>query len=126
MKLSPLEQFVWDNREHQVHTLATQTNRPISSIYSAYRRAFKKQSKSKVVPKNKISLLIRQHVDAYRKSHASLKQVRDLKGDRIGVTDTTRSERAFQMQMDRASGALDVLFELVPKDTAWADTGWIQ
>lgn len=35
------------------------------------------------------------------------------------------AERAFQMQMDRASGALDVLDRLFPDLPAWTETKWV-
>lgn len=36
-----------------------------------------------------------------------------------------RAARALQMQMDRASGALDALHKLFPDLPAWTETKWI-
>ena len=41
-KLSALEQFVWNNREQNVHSLAGQTNRTENAIHAAYARAERK------------------------------------------------------------------------------------
>ena len=60
--------------------------------------------------------LIAECVASYRRSAANLKTVR---------VSTPQWERACNMQMDRAAGARDALFELCPDSPAWRDTEWI-
>ena len=62
----------------------------------------------------KISILIERYVENYR--HAAI-------GYRTNKENN--SGRAFQMMMDKASGALDALFDLDPGNKSWTETGWI-
>ncbi len=65
--------------------------------------------------KKKIHAQIVKHVEAYRASNKNRKACKVGSG---GI-------RAYQMQMDRAAGALDALFELDPTNPAWTETRWI-
>lgn len=65
--------------------------------------------------KNKIKEQIVGAVESYRRAAFNLKSV---------TVTTPRWEQACHMMMDRAAGALDVLWILDPTNAAWKTTGW--
>ncbi len=64
---------------------------------------------------NEIDAAIVAAVESYRRAHQNLKTV---------TAPSPRWEIACNMMMDRAAGALDVLWELSPESKAWTETGW--
>jgi len=64
---------------------------------------------------DKIASLIIESIASYRRAHANLKDVR---------IDSPAWQRACEMQMDRAAGAIDVLYDIAPKHKAWRDAEW--
>lgn len=69
-----------------------------------------------ITMRKKISEQIVGAVESYRHASKKLKTV---------TAETSRGKRAYHMMMDRAAGALDVLYTLDPENPAWASTGWI-
>ncbi len=71
---------------------------------------------------------IEQQVANYRASALRRKdaELAFKTGSFIGVREVTENHlRIYQMQMDRAAGALDVLANLFPKHPAFLETKWI-
>lgn len=68
--------------------------------------------------KKQVETEIKENVASYRATYANSKAV---SGRGRGA-----SKRAYQMMMDRNSGALDTLWKLFPDSPAWSETGWAQ
>lgn len=64
---------------------------------------------------DKIGQQIHECVASYRRAQRNLQEVK--------IPSPTWT-RACEMMMDRASGALDVLYTLAPNHRAWKDSEW--
>ena len=67
-----------------------------------------------------IGTLIVDNVRNYRTSNARLRESRQD----TSIQPNEKAERCYVMQMDMASGALDVLNKIDPNNEEWLKTGW--